>query len=217
MGTDIAVSLCDKTGNMMRPWAEAGIECYCVDVQHSIRGDRSEGLINFVWGDARSWTPPAGKRVIFLAAFPPCTHVSVSGTRDHRIKRGNMLRDALEVFEACRQAGAWSGAPYMIENPVGILSSIPHIGKPDFYFHPWEYAGWHEDDNYTKKTCLWSGNGFVMPAKWPLASLVAPDDRVFKAPPSGDRADIRSATPMGFAKAVFAANRPAILQSMRAA
>jgi len=216
--TEAAIFLCDLTGNMARPWAESGIECYCVDTQHSIRRDRAEGLIHFVWGDARSWRPPAGVRPVFVAAFPPCTHVAVSGARDFEKKATIMLRDALETFEACRQAAAWSGAPYMIENPVGVLSSIPHIGKPDHYFHPWEYAGWEPSDHYTKKTCLWTGNGFVMPPKHPALNLadVSPDNRIHFASPSEDRADIRSATPMGFARAVFAANRPAAAERLAA-
>lgn len=212
---EAAISLCDETGTMLRPWAEAGYRCYCVDVQHSIRKDRIEGNMHFVWGDARSWTPPEGVRPVFVSAFPPCTHVSVSGTRDHAKKRGHMLRDALETFEACRQAGAWSGAPYMIENPVGILSSIPHIGKPDHYFHPWEFTAFELDDNYSKKTCLWTGNGFVMPQPQTAPGLPAPDNRIHFASPSNDRGDIRSATPFGFATAVFQANAPH-LRSMAA-
>lgn len=35
------ISLCDVTGVMAEPWAEAGYDCYCVDVQHSIRRDRT--------------------------------------------------------------------------------------------------------------------------------------------------------------------------------
>ena len=201
-----AVFLCDLTGHMAMPWAEAGYECWCVDVQHSIRRERVEGRVHFVWGDARTWTPPAGLDIRFVAAFPPCTHVAGSGARDFATKRGQMLRDALETFEACRQAAAWSGAPYMVENPVGVLSGIPHIGKPDHYFDPWEYAALCAEDNYTKKTCLWTGNGFVMPPRQPAPWLGEPDDRIHKAPPTDDRADIRSATPLGFARAVFAAN-----------
>lgn len=206
-----AIFLCDLTGNMALPWAEAGFECYCVDIQHSIRRDVSrqvgEGLVHFVWGDVRTWTP-GGLDIAFVAAFPPCTHVAGSGARDYATKGGQMLRDALETFEACRQAAAWSGAPYMIENPVGVLSSIPHIGKPDFYFHPYEFTGFCREDHYTKRTCLWTGNGFLMPPPFIDPSLrgVPPDDRIHKAPPTDDRSDIRSATPMGFARAVFAAN-----------
>jgi hypothetical protein len=213
----IAVFLCDESGIMAAPWAEAGIECYCVDLAHSIRRERIEGNVHFVWGDARTWTPPAGRRVIFLAAFPPCTHVTVAGARDFEAKGGMMLRDSLETFEACRQAGAWSGAPYMVENPVGVLSSIPHIGKPDYYFHPCDYTAFELGDNYTKKTCLWTGNGFVMPAQRRADGLPPPDDRIHKAPPGEDRASIRSKTPSGFARAVFEANFPNELQIARAA
>ena len=45
---DIVISLCDLTGHMVLPWAEAGYECWCVDVQHSIRKERVEGLLHFV-------------------------------------------------------------------------------------------------------------------------------------------------------------------------
>lgn len=205
---DAAIFLCDLTGNMAKPWAEAGTECWCVDVQHMIRAPRKEGRINFVWGDARTWTPPQGTRPVFVAAFPPCTDVAGSGARDFATKRGCLLRDALEIFEACRQAAEWSRAPYMIENPVGVLSSIPHIGKPNFYFDPCDYTAFELGDHYTKKTCLWTGGGFVMPSKATAPALdgVKPDDRIHKAAPSDDRANIRSATPLGFARAVYRAN-----------
>ena len=62
------------------------------------------------------------------------------------------------------------------------------------------------NDNYTKKTCLWTGGGFVMPEPCPNKSLGSPDDRIHKAPPGPDRENFRSATPMGFAKAVFQSN-----------
>jgi hypothetical protein len=29
------LSLCDRTGNMVRPWAEAGFECFCADLHPS--------------------------------------------------------------------------------------------------------------------------------------------------------------------------------------
>lgn len=207
MKPEIMISLCDLTGNLARPWAEAGYECWCVDTAHSIRKERTEGLIHFVWGDARTWRPPQRRKIAFAGAFPPCTHVAVSGARDFETKGGQMLRDALEVFEACRQALAWSGAPYFIENPVGVLSNIPHIGKPDYYFNPHEYTGYEPNDNYTKKTCLWIGNGFVMPPVNKLAGLGEPDDRIHKCPPGESRSDIRSATPMGFSRAVFESNK----------
>jgi len=207
--TPAAIFLCDKTGIAASPWAAAGIECWCVDIGHSIRRDRQEGLINFVWGDVRSWRPPAGRRILFVGAFPPCTHVAVSGARDFAKKRGIMLRDALETFEASCQAIAWSGAPGFAENPVGVLSSIPHIGKPDHWFHPSDYAGYSpepEADAYTKKTGLWTFNGYVMPAPKPVDPVHG--SKMWKLTPSDDRADQRSATPLGFSIANFEANCP---------
>lgn len=208
---DAAIFLYDLTGRMAEPWAAAGYRCICVDVQHSIRRERVDGNISFVWGDVRTWRPPAGVRPVFVAAFPPCTHVAGSGARDFATKGGMMLRDALETFEACRLAAAWSGAPYCIENPVGVLSSIPHIGKPDYRFHPSDYAGWlppeeRDAEAYTKLTCMWTGNGFVMPDRKPVAPTLG--SMMHRLPPTEDRADIRSATPRGFARAVFEANAP---------
>lgn len=217
--TYAAIFLCDLTGNAAKPWAEAGYDCYCVDIQHSVRKDRTveigSGRIHYVWGDVRSWAPPQGVRPIFGASFTECTHVAGSGSRDWPKKRGYMLRDALEQFEAARQCFEWAGIPYVQENSVGIFGNkdqIPHIGKPSHYFHPYEYAGWCEADNYTKKTALWSGNGFVMPPKKLAPWLGPPDDRIHKAPPRDERANFRSASPIGFWTAVFHANNPLKLQ-----
>lgn len=134
------ISLCDESGVMVRPWAEAGFECWCVDIAHSIRRERIEGRVHFVWGDVRTWCPPAGvvERLAMVFAFPPCTHVAVSGARDFLSKGTAMLRDSLELFSVCEHAARWSGAPFMVENPVGVLSS--HIRKPDYTFQPWQYG-----------------------------------------------------------------------------
>lgn len=202
-----AIFLCDLTGNMAEPWALAGVECWCVDVQHSIRKDRIEGRIHYVWGDVRSWCPPPGIDIVFAAAFPPCTDVSGSGARDWSKKGNYRLTDALELFTSCQMALSWSGAPFLIENPVGALSR--HMGQPDHTFHPWEYAGWLDDpqeENSSKRTCLWTGGGFIMPEARPAPGLHRQD--VWLATPSDERANIRSATPRGFARAVFEANRP---------
>lgn len=216
-----ALFLCDLSGIAAKPWAEAGYECWCIDIQHSIRRRRTvrhgAGLIHFAWGDVRNFMPPADldlRGLAFGAAMTPCTHVAGSGARDFKVKGGAMLRDAIEMFDAAGVILGWSGVPYYRENPVGVLSSIPHIGKPQHYFEPFHYAGLCEDDNYTKKTCLWVGNGFVMPEPVLASHLGPPDDRIHKAPPSDDRADIRSASPLGFNRAVFHANR---LEQRRAA
>lgn len=208
---DTAIFLCSRTGIIAQPWSDAGIPCICVDTSHSIRrAPRKEGLITYLWGDVRTWVPPKGVRPIFVGAFPPCTHVANSGARDFRLKRCMMLRDALETFEACRLAASWSGAPYFVEQPQTYLASIPHIGEADHVFDPYEYTSWHKGDNYTKRTCVWVGNGFVMPPSDIARGLGKPDDRIHKraATRVGDVDSDRSDTPIGFARAVFAYNRP---------
>jgi hypothetical protein len=201
----VVVSLCDRTGNMGRPWAEAGWEVWCIDIQHSIRREREEacgrGKLRFVWGDVRTWSPPAelNGRISMVFAFPPCTHVAVSGARDFLTKGTAMLRDSLEMFAACEHAARWAGVPYMIENPVGKFSD--HMGKPNHTFQPWQYG-----DLWTKKTCLWIGNGFVMPEPVHTVQPEGVRAAVWLMAPSEDRADKRSETPMGFARAVFQAN-----------
>lgn len=199
MSRGLVVSLCDFTGNMVRPWAEAGYECLCIDLQHSIRASRSEGNITYRWGNVRSYSPgfDVCRDAEIIFAFPPCTALAVSGARDFRNKGIRGLIEALEVVEACRVLCEASGAPWMLENPVSRLSSCWR--KPDFTFDPADYG-----DGYTKKTCLWTGNGFVMPPK-NRVEISAPS-YIHKMPPGPDRANLRSATPMGFARAVFEAN-----------
>ena len=206
---DTAVFLCDQSGVMAEPWAAAGIECYCVDIEPGhgagIRTPKRRGNIHFVWGDARSWLPPDRSRIVFLAAFPPCTDVSGAGARDWLMKGHYLLSDALELWSACMLAGAYSGAPYMVENPVGAISR--HMRAPDYTFHPCDYAGYARDPSaeaYTKKTCLWTGGGFIMPDRRPVEPKLG--SKMWRLPPGEDRQRIRAVTPGGFAHAVFRAN-----------
>lgn len=206
------ISLADLTGNMVRPWAEAGCECWCVDVQHKMRKDRTEavgaGLIHYVWGDMRSWAPPRRPDIGF--SFSPCTNLAVSGARDFKKKRWPMLRDGMDLFFAGVQAFQWAGCPWMAENPVGRIAGI--YGPAEATFHPWEYAGYLPDiqtDNTSKLTCLWTGGGFIMPDRKPAPEPHRQD--CWLASPGEDRANQRSATPMGFARAVFTSNHRAAI------
>lgn len=212
MARPTAIFLCDLTGNAAQPWAEAGYECYCIDIQHSIRRDRvktvGQGRIHFLWGDARSWCPPsaavAGLR--FIAAFPPCPHLTCTAARDFKKKGGWMLADAVQLFDSCMTVCSFSGVPFFVENPATSRLNT-HRREPDHKFHPWEYAGYLPDaqaENTSKLTGLWVGGGFVMPPKKPAPEPHRQD--CWMSTPSDDRADIRSATPLGFSRAVFEAN-----------
>lgn len=196
-------SLFDRSGNILKPWAEAGHECWAFDIQHVGHFKGHDEIWRSGIDFMRETVDPEGWD--FVAAFPPCDHLAVSGARWFRGKGLRKLSDAIKLFAVAAEFCEESCAPYFIENPVSTIST--YWRKPDYTFHPWEYAGWWGDDHYTKKTCLWTGGGFVMPEKRPCPfTLESPDDRIHKAAPGPDRANIRSVTPMGFARAVFESN-----------
>lgn len=201
------LSLCDLTGNMVRPWQEAGYECMIVDIQHP-DGYRREGKLWRVGMDVLKFQPPEEVELVF--AFPPCTHLAASGARWWSVKGLPAVIEALTLVNRCHEIATATGAPWMIENPVGRLSTFWR--EPDYTFDPCDYGGYLDPpgDAYTKKTCLWTGGGFVMPPK----KYVYPVEgsRMWKLPPSEQRANLRSETPMGFARAVFEANNRAIRQ-----
>lgn len=215
MSKGTVICLCDKSGVFAAPWVAAGYDAILVDPQHQ-KGVITEGAVTRVgheidhpttWSILR-WAIRTG-RVVFVMGFPPCTDVAVSGARwfEEKEKQDKHFQaKAALVAEQCRVIGQLSGARWAFENPVSVFSSI--FGKPDYTFDPSDFTLLCPDDNYTKKTCLWASDDFVMPATQKDLSLGAPDDRIHKAPPSPERQNIRSQTPRGFSLAVFAANQP---------
>jgi len=206
----IVISLCDLTGNMVQPWVEAGYAAVLVDPQHVIT--RYEGPVWKIAETVEGAMPELGDlirsgHVAAVFAFPPCTDMAVSGARWFAAKRAAdpmFQAKAVAVAEQCRTIGRLSGAPWFVENPVSVLSRV--FGPATHSFHPCDYTAWEPADNYTKRTQLWAGGGFVMPQPARDASLGAPDDRIHRAPPGPGRENFRSATPLGFARAVFDAN-----------
>lgn len=209
---NIVVSLFDVTGKMIQPWLNAGFECYIVDIQHPLaletNGITTVGSLHKVHYDlTKPWVPPFNnEKIAFVSSFPPCDHLAVSGARWFKGKGLRKLATSIEMFATASEFCEWSTAPYFIENPVSNISS--HWRKPDHYFSPYYFTGYNIEDNYTKKTCLWVGNGFIMPSIFTVQGLPPPDDRIHKCPPGPDRHNIRSATPSGFAEAVYQTNTP---------
>jgi len=212
MSRDVVVSLCDLTGTFVQPWVDAGYQAVLVDPQHSVTHRDGEvykfaGTVeNFLNIPHMVELIRSGK-VAFVAGWPPCTDMAVSGARWFASKREAdpmFQAKAVAVAEQCRTIGRLSCAPWFVENPVSVLSRV--FGKPSHWFHPADYTAWEPNDNYVKRTNLWAGGGFVMPQPARDHTLGAPDDRIHKAPPGPDRENFRSATPLGFARAVFNAN-----------
>lgn len=134
-----------------------------------------------------------------VLAFPPCTHLAVSGARWFEQKRrdGRQQR-AIGLFLAFT---ALDHVPRVaIENPVGIMSTL--YRKPDQVIQPWQFG--HPE---TKATCLWlKGLPPLAPTNDVHAEMEALGDaeahRIHHMPPSPERAALRSKTYAGVARAM---------------
>lgn len=96
-----------------------------------------------------------------IIAFPPCTHLAVSGAAHFEKKRADgRQRWGIDFF--CQFLNA-DCDKISIENPIGIISGdyvtkwFPDLAekyglprKPTQVIHPWMFG-----DNYSKSTCLW--------------------------------------------------------------
>lgn len=159
-----------------------------------------------------------------IIAFPPCTHLAISGAMWFGKKRADgRQREGIEFF--CKFLNA-DCDKVIIENPVGIISGdyikewFPDLCdkyglplKPTQIISPWMFG-----DNFEKHTCLW------IKGVEPLVPLVTKKPELeyfewidsktgktkrqpkwyadaFKLPPT-ERAKVRSKTFPGIAKAM---------------
>lgn len=204
-----ALFLFDESGHMAAPWLEAGFPCICVDLQHE-PGAETTGLLTRVGADVLHYLPPRTSYA-FAAAFPPCTDLAVSGAQYFMDKGLAALAGSLQLVNRARELLEWTGAPWLIENPVGTLST--YWRTPDYSFDPCDFGGYltPPGDAYRKKTHLWTGAGFAMPWPRPVAPTHGTSESSWLMKLSGKNAHtqrLRSATPRGFARAVFSYNQP---------
>lgn len=209
------------------PWARRGYSVHCYD---RLNKGRSEVVGNgrVFYHPWESDAPGALQGLIerhpnphFVGGFPPCTDLSVAGNawrKRKELDNPNYLQDALARVLLVHDYAEAVRAPYFIENPVGL---IPRLWKKwDHMFKPCDYGGYLPEDDehpiwpslcpprdaYSKKTCLWTGCGFIMPEAKPVPIVKAEitcsswwtdwdEEKVF-----------RSATPRGFMEAVVDAN-----------
>lgn len=84
-----------------------------------------------------------------MIAFPPCTHLAVSGAAHFEKKRADgRQQQGIEFFMAMVNAPIEKIA---IENPVGIMSNL--YRKPNQVIQPYYFG-----DEARKSTCLWLKN-----------------------------------------------------------
>lgn len=202
---------CEESQRVCIEFRELGHEAYSCDIepcsgchpQWHIQADvlpLLDGNCNFRTEDG------AGHRIDgkwdMILAFPPCTHLAVSGARYFKEKQEDgRQQQGIDFFMRFVNADCDKIA---IENPVGIMSSI--YRKPDQIIQPWQFG--HTE---RKRTCLWlkglprlkstkivepelhiCGNG-VVDSKWHYDT--------YNLPPK-IRAKERSKTYIGIAKAM---------------
>ena len=170
---------CEFSGIVRDAFLQNGIEAVSCDLLESeqpgphICGDVLDQL-------DRNWS--------MMIAFPPCTHLAVSGARWFKGKQKEQGL-ALSFFRRLLDAPIPRIA---VENPVSIVST--RIRKPDQIVQPWQFG--HGE---TKATCLWLKG---LPLLQPTNIVDGREQRIHKMSPSKNRWRERSRTFAGIASAM---------------
>lgn len=185
----VIISLFDYSGNWPFFYKEAGYDVYSLDIKNGmdiLDIDRSD-LPDNVYG---------------ILAAPPCTDFASSGAQYWKVKdEDGRTAHSLALIDKTLEIVSWYPDLkfWVLENPVGRLQKLrPQLGAP-WYFNPCDFG-----DPYTKKTGLWGNFNRDM-----IKTPVAPDPNswIMKLGGKSERTkELRSMTPLGFAKAFFMAN-----------
>lgn len=132
---------CEESDEVRGRFEKLGFDAYSCDLQENrnpnakhYKGDIFD-IINDGW-DA-------------MIAFPPCTHLAVSGAAWFEQKRKDgRQQEGIDFFMSIINAPIKHIA---VENPVGIMSKI--YRKPDQIIQPYYFG-----DEARKSTCLWLKN-----------------------------------------------------------
>lgn len=131
---------CEESQAVTIEMRRLGHEAYSCDIQDCsgghpewhIKGDALE-LLKMKWD--------------MLIAFPPCTHLAVSGARHFAKKQADgRQQEAIDFFMKFINADCPRIA---VENPIGIMSS--KYRKPNQIVQPYMFG-----DHARKSTCLWT-------------------------------------------------------------
>lgn len=181
---------CEMSGRVREAFRKKGHNAWSCDLLPSlIPGPHYQGNVLDYLG--RGWD--------LLIAFPPCTHLSVSGARYFAQKKvDGRQQEGIDLFMSLANADIPKIA---IENPIGIMSNL--YRKPNQIIQPWQFG--HPE---SKATCLWLKE---LPELVPTNILPKPLSGKWnnqtpsgqnKLGPSEDRALLRGLTYQGIAEAM---------------
>jgi hypothetical protein len=199
---------CEESQEVMKAFLDLGHEAISCDLKECSGGYPERHFKGDVFEAIKGGklTMQDGNEIFVdkwdVAIFhPECTYLTVSANKwykDQPERKSGTL-----VGEARRQAREkaiqfvldlyYSNIEYIrIENPIGVLSS--RWRKPDNVLQPWMFG--HGE---TKATCLWNKN---LPPIIPTNIVEGREQKLHLLPPSKNRAELRSKTYPGIAKAI---------------
>ena len=203
----------------MAPWIRCGLfTCIAVDIQNVTHWDKTRDVLWLGWDVKATQARLRSMNPAMVISFPPCTDLTVAGARHWEAKRE---ANPLFQYDAVNLAtiGTEWGCPYVVENPVGALSTLWR--PPEYYWHPCDYGEYlpvgdvHPEapdlypsrDAYRKRTGSWLGNGAVRPTMRPVLPESLNNPGWEKLGGKSARTKyLRSLTPRGWAEAFFLAN-----------
>jgi len=133
---------CEESQAVTIEFRKLGYEAYSCDTL-PCSGGRPE------WHIKKDILKVIDKGWDMLIAFPPCTHLALSGSQHWPQKqKDGRQQKAIDFFMSLVKAPI---DKICIENPMSIMSTV--YRKPDQIIQPWQYG--HEAQ---KTTCLWLKN-----------------------------------------------------------
>lgn len=180
---------CEESQAVTDQLLNLGCDAYSCDIQQSSGSNPTRHLVMDVFDAVRlqKWD--------MIILHPPCTKIAVSGNRWYG-QGTPRHKERIEAVEWTQQL--WdlsiSVCDYVaLENPVGTINRYGNFPKPQ-YIQPWQFG--HGE---TKKTGFWLHG---LPPLNPTEIVEGREQRIWKMPPSEDRAKLRSKTYGGIAKAM---------------
>ena len=171
---------CEKYGKVRDSFRNLGADAWSCDVEDDVSASTYH-----IKDDVRNIL---GAGWDLMVAFPPCTHLAVSGARWFKDK-------VVEQKEALEFVSLLLNAPIekiALENPVSVIST--KIRKPTQIIQPWIFG--HGE---MKTTCLWLKN---LPNLTPTDIVSGRESNILKFSPSENRSELRAITYSGIAEAM---------------
>jgi len=193
---------CEESQVVTKAFRDMGHEAYSCDILPCSGGHPE-------WHTEGDVVPLLKEKWDMVLAFPPCTHLAVSGAAHFAQKRADgRQQEGIDFFMMFAKL---DHVPKVaIENPIGIMSKLWR--KPNQIIQPYDFG-----EDASKRTCLWlKGLPLLVPTNRVQGRMVkTPSGKIVerwanqcdnyghdKTSPSPNRSTIRSKTYEGIARAM---------------